>query len=80
MLCTHVPCLSRPCVGGEGHGRLVYKYAWSIGCCATCCNTPVPSSYCSLVAFKPLNLCATPGWHPTIAGEFVIELNGFVFL
>ena len=43
-------------MGGEGHGRLVYKYTWSIGCCATWCNTPVPSSCCLLVAFKPLNL------------------------
>ena len=30
-----VPCLSRSCVGGEGHGRLVCKHTWSIGCCAT---------------------------------------------
>ena len=40
-----VPCLSGSCVGGEGHGHLVYiKYTWSIGNCATWCNIPAPSS------------------------------------
>ena len=37
-----VPCSSRSYVGGEGHGPLAKKYTWSIGCCATWCNTPVP--------------------------------------
>ena len=41
-------------VGGEGHGHIVYKDTWSIGCCATWCNMPVPSSCRSLVAFKTL--------------------------
>ena len=50
-----VPCLSGSCVGGEGHGRLVYKSTWSIGNCSTWCNIPAPSSCRSLVAFKPLN-------------------------
>ena len=45
---------SRSCMGGEGLGRLVNKYTWSIGCCATWCNTRVPLSCCSLVAFKLL--------------------------
>ena len=31
-----VPCSSRSYVGREGHRRLVHKYTWSIGCCATC--------------------------------------------
>ena len=30
-----VRCLSRSCMGGEGHRRLVYPYTWSIGCCDT---------------------------------------------
>ena len=48
-----VPCLSGSCMGGEGHGRLVYiKYTWSIGNCATWCNIPAPSSCRSLVAFN----------------------------
>ena len=48
-----VPCLSGSCVGGEGHGRLVYvKYTWSIGNCATWCNIPAPSSCRSLAAFN----------------------------
>ena len=48
-----VPCPSRSCgVSGEGHGHLVYKYTWSIGCCATWCNTPLPLPCCLLVAFK----------------------------
>ena len=42
------------CVGGEGHGRLVYQYTWPIKNCATWFNIPVPSACCSLVAFKPL--------------------------
>ena len=54
--CSHVPCLSRSCVGREGHGHLVYKYTWSVGCCATWCNMPVPPSCHSLVAFKPSSL------------------------
>ena len=29
-------------LGREGHGHFVYKYTWSIRCCATCCNMPVP--------------------------------------
>ena len=47
-----VPCLSGSCVGGDGHGRHVHKYTWSIGNCAIWCNIPAPSSCCSLVAFK----------------------------
>ena len=47
-----VSCRTRFCVGGEGHGRLVYKYTWSTGCYATWCNMSVPSSCCSLEAFK----------------------------
>ena len=59
--CTGLPalqsvsCLSRSCMVGKGHGRLVCKYTWSIGCCATWCNTPDSSSCRSLVVFKPLN-------------------------
>ena len=34
-----VPCPSRSCMGGEGHGCLVYKYPWSVGCCAIWCNS-----------------------------------------
>ena len=46
-------CLSGSCVGGEGHGHLVYiKYTWSIGNCATWCYIPAPSSCRSLVAFN----------------------------
>ena len=48
-----VPCLPGSCMGGEGQGRLVYKYTWSIGDCATWCNIPAPLFCCSLVAFKP---------------------------
>ena len=51
-----VHCLSGSCVDREGHGRLVYKYTWSIGNCATWCNIPAPSSCRSLEAFKPLHL------------------------
>ena len=51
-----VPCLSRSCVWGEGHGCPVYKYPRSIGCCATWFNMPVPLSCRSIVAFKPLIL------------------------
>ena len=50
-----VPCLSGSCVGGEGHGHLVYKYTCSIGNYATWYNIPVPLSCRSLVAFKLLN-------------------------
>ena len=32
----------------------LYKYTWSTVCCATWCNTPVPSSFCSL---SKLYLC-----------------------
>ena len=35
-------------------GILYIKYTLSIGCCASWCTTPVPLSYCSLVAFKGL--------------------------
>ena len=53
MAASRLPCLSGSCVGGEGHGRLVYvKYTWSIGNCATWCNIPAPSSCRSLVAFN----------------------------
>ena len=48
-----VPCLSGSCVGGEGHGRLVYiKYTWSIGNCGTWCYIRAPSSCRSLLAFN----------------------------
>ena len=40
----------------EGGVGTLYKYTWSVGCCATWCNTPVPSSCCSLVVFKLLKL------------------------
>ena len=50
---TPRPCLSGSCVGGEGHGRLVYiKYTWSIENCATWCYIPAPSSCRSLLAFN----------------------------
>ena len=49
-------CLSKSYVGEDGHGHLVYKYTWTIGYCATWCNTPVPSSCCSLVAFNSRSL------------------------
>ena len=48
-------CLSGSCVGREGHVPLVYKYTWSTGNCAACCNIPVASSCHSLVDFKPFN-------------------------
>ena len=48
-----LPCPSRSYVGREGHGHLVCKYTWSIGCCATWFNSPVPSPCRLLVAFKP---------------------------
>ena len=41
-------------MGGEGHGHLVYKYAWSIGNCVAWCNIPGLLSCRPLVAFKPL--------------------------
>ena len=50
---TPIPCPSRSCVGREGHGHLVYKYTWSVGCCITWCNLLVPLFCHSLVAFKP---------------------------
>ena len=50
-----VPCPSRSCVCGEGHRHLVYKYIWSLGCCAAWCSTPVPFPCCSLVTLKPLD-------------------------
>ena len=59
-LSSHVPRLFRSCAGGEEHERLVYKYTWSMGCCATWCNTPVPWFCRSLVAFKPLKLSQFP--------------------
>ena len=46
-----VPCSSRSYMGGEGHWRLVCKYTWSVGCCATWCKTPVPLSCRSVVTF-----------------------------
>ena len=48
-----VPCLSESCMGGEGPGCLVYKYASSIGNCTTWCNIPAPSSCRSLVPSNP---------------------------
>ena len=48
-----ISSLSRSCMGREGHGCPVCKYTWSIGCCVTWSNTPVLSSCCSLVIFKP---------------------------
>ena len=55
-----VSCLSGFCADGEGHGRLVYKYIWSTGNCATWCSILVPSSCCSLVALNLLNLLQSP--------------------
>ena len=40
---------------GMGTLYIYIKYTWSIGSCATWCNIPAPSSWCSLVAFKRLN-------------------------
>ena len=47
-----LPCLSKSCLDGEGHGHLVYQYTWTIGCCATWCIMPVLLSCHSLVGFK----------------------------
>ena len=52
--CIGLPALQPYTLGGEGHGCLVYKYTWSLGCCATWCSMPVPLPCHSLVAFKPL--------------------------
>ena len=49
-----VPSPSSSCVSTEGHEHLVYPYTWSIVCCAPWCNTPIPSSCHSLLAFKSL--------------------------
>ena len=45
-----LPCLLRSCVGGERCRGQVYQYTWPIG-------FPVPLSYRSFVAFKPLRGC-----------------------
>ena len=58
-----VPGPSRSSVGGEGHECLVYKYTWSIGCCVIWCNTSVPSSCHSSVAFKPRYSYLVPFHH-----------------
>ena len=65
-------CPSKSCVGGEGHERLVYPYGWSVGCDATWCNTPVPSSCHSLWALKPLKgLVLTWRWVVTLLRLFM---------
>ena len=46
-----LPCPSRSCIGGKEHGYLIHQYTGFTGCCDTWCNTPVPSSCHTLVAF-----------------------------
>ena len=59
----------------EGRGCLVYKYTWSIGCCATWCNMPVPLPCCSLVDFKPLNsLALVVVSHPALSQPPLVVL------
>ena len=62
-----VPHPSRFYVSGEGHGHLVYKYTWSIGCCAAWFNMPVPLSCSSWVVFKLFNVNHKISWESTLA-------------
>ena len=57
LAASTVPCLSGSCVGGEGHGRLVYlKHTWSIGNCATWCSILAPSSCRSFNLLQPATI------------------------
>ena len=76
-----LPCLSGSCAAREGHERLVCKYTWFIGNCATWRSILAPLSCCSLVAFKPLNSCLPlyKSFHEE-SDYFEIWLVGWLFL